>query len=227
MKEATMSTDEPYRWGMDEKQWIALTSVIAAIVLTITKLVVGLWTNSLGILSEALHSALDLIAAGITLYAVRKATQPPDTDHHYGHWRVENFSALVETILLLITVVWILYEAIRRIVSHDLAVEVNILAFGVIVFAIVIDFSRSRALRRVAKKYDSQALEADALHFSTDILSSSVVLVGLLLTFLGFPLGDPLAAIGVALVVLYLTIKLGKETVDLLMDRAPSDLTVP
>ena len=222
-----MSTEEPYRWGMDEKQWVAFTSVIAAIVLTVMKLVVGLWTNSLGILSEALHSALDLFAAGITLYAVGKAAKPPDADHHYGHWRVENFSALVETILLLITVVWILYEAVRRIVLHDLAVEVNILAFGVIVFAIIIDFSRSRALKRVAKKYDSQALEADALHFSTDILSSSVVLVGLLLTFLGFPLGDPLAAIGVAIVVLYLTIKLGKETVDLLMDRTPSDLTVP
>jgi cation diffusion facilitator family transporter len=188
---------------------------------------VGVWTNSLGILSEALHSALDLFAAGITLYAVRKAVQPPDADHHYGHWRVENISAFIETLLLLLTVLWIFYEAVRRILFHDLAVEVNILAFGVIIFAIIIDFSRSRALRRVAKKYDSQALEADALHFSTDILSSSVVLVGLLFTFLGFPLGDPLAAIGVGLVVVYLTIKLGRETIDILSDRAPTELVAP
>lgn len=212
---------------MDEKQWVAFTSVIAAIILTTTKLIVGLWTNSLGILSEALHSALDLFAAGITLYAVRKAATPADTDHHYGHWRVENLSALTETILLLVTVIWIIYEAVRRIIFYDLIIEVNLLAFGVVIFAIIIDFSRSRALKRTAKKYDSQALAADALHFSTDILSSSVVLVGLLFTFFGFPLGDPLAAIGVAIVVLFLTIKLGRETVDILLDRAPSGLVPP
>ncbi|MFW9831020.1 MAG: cation diffusion facilitator family transporter [Candidatus Thorarchaeota archaeon] len=223
----TPPTEEHVRFGMDEKQWVAFTSVVAAIVLTITKLVVGLWTNSLGILSEALHSALDLFAAGITLYAVRKAAQPPDSDHHYGHWRVENLSALTETILLLITVIWIIYEALRRIIFQDLVVEVNLLAFGVVIFAIIIDYSRSRALKRVAKKYDSQALQADALHFSTDILSSSVVLIGLVFTFLGFPLGDPLAAIGVAFVVLYITFKLGRETIDILLDRAPSELVTP
>jgi cation diffusion facilitator family transporter len=227
MAESISSPEQYDRFGMDEKQWVAFTSVIAAIVLTITKLIVGLWTNSLGVLSEALHSALDLFAAGITFYAVSKAVQPPDADHHYGHWRIENLSALIETILLLITVVWIFYEALRRIIFQDLAVEINILAFGVIIFAIIIDYSRSRALNRVAKKYDSQALEADALHFSTDILSSSVVLVGLFLTFLGFPLGDPIAAIGVGIVVLYLTIKLGHETINLLLDRAPTELVTP
>lgn len=227
MIDSTPSSKEHFRFGMDEKQWVAFTSVIAAIVLTITKLVVGFWTNSLGILSEALHSALDLFAAGITLYAVRKATQPPDSEHHYGYWRVENLSALTETILLLVTVIWIIYEALRRIIFHDLIVEVNLIAFGVVIFAIIIDFSRSRALKRVAKKYDSQALEADALHFSSDILSSSVVLVGLLFTYLGFPLGDPLAALGVAFIVLYLTIKLGRETIDILLDRAPPGLIAP
>lgn len=227
MTEAIPSSQGQHRFGMDEKQWVAFTSVIAAIVLTVTKLVVGIWTNSLGILSEALHSALDLFAAGITLFAVSKAAKPPDPDHHYGHWRVENLSALVETILLLVTVIWIVYEALRRIIFQDVVIEVNPFAFGVIIFAIIIDFSRSRALKRVAKKYDSQALEADALHFSTDILSSSVVLVGLLFTFFGFPIGDPLAAIGVAIIVLYLTIRLGKETIDILLDRAPSGLETP
>ncbi|MDO8124001.1 MAG: cation diffusion facilitator family transporter [Candidatus Hermodarchaeota archaeon] len=227
MTELIPSSEKHYRFGMDEKQWVALTSVIAAIVLTITKLAVGLWTNSLGILSEALHSALDLFAAGITFFAVSKAAKPPDPDHHYGHWRVENLSALVETILLLFTVIWIIYEALRRIIFQDLVVEVNLLAFGVIIFAIIIDFSRSRALKRVGKKYDSQALEADALHFSTDILSSSVVFIGLLFTFFGFPLGDPIGAIGVAIIVLYLTFRLGRETIDILLDRAPSGLETP
>lgn len=227
MEESITTTTDQYRVGMDEKQWIAFTSVIAAIILTITKLVVGFWTNSLGILSEALHSALDLFAAGITLYAVRKAAKPPDSDHHYGHGRVENLSALVETILLLITVIWIIYEAGRRIIFNELAIEVNLLAFGVVILAIIIDFSRSRALMRVAKKYDSQALEADALHFSTDILSSCVVFAGLLFAYFGFPLGDPIAAIGVAIVVLFLTIKLGRETIDMLLDRAPKGLVTP
>lgn len=227
MVEPSSFSEEHYRFGMDEKQWVAFSSVIAAIVLTITKLVVGLWTNSLGILSEALHSGLDLFAAGITLFAVTKAAKPPDPDHHYGHWRVENLSALIETILLLVTVIWIIYEALRRIIFQDLAVEANLLAFGVIIFAMIIDFSRSRALKRVARKYDSQALEADALHFSTDILSSSVVFIGLLFTFFGFPIGDPLAAIGVAIIVLYITIRLGKETVDILLDRAPLGLETP
>ena len=227
MTKTVPSTDDHHRFGMDEKQWVAFTSVIAAIVLTITKLAVGLWTNSLGILSEALHSGLDFFAAGITLFAVSKAAKPPDPDHHHGHWRVENLSALIETILLLVTVIWIIYEALRRIIFQDLVVEVNLLAFGVIIFAIIIDFSRARALKRVAKKYDSQALEADALHFSTDILSSSVVFIGLLFTFFGFPLGDPIAAIGVAIVVLYLTFRLGRETIDILLDRAPSGLETP
>ena len=227
MAESVPSSKEHHRFGMDEKQWVAFTSVIAAIVLTITKLVVGIWTNSLGILSEALHSGLDFFAAGITLFAVSRAAKPPDPDHHYGHWRVENLSALIETILLLVTVIWIIYEALRRIIFLDLTVDANLPAFVVIIFAIIIDFSRSRALKRVAKKYDSQALEADALHFSTDILSSSVVFIGLLFTFFGFPLGDPVAAIGVAIIVLYLTFRLGKETIDILLDRAPSGLETP
>ncbi len=227
MAESVPSSKKQHRFGMDEKQWVAFTSVIAAIVLTITKLAVGIWTNSLGILSEALHSGLDLFAAGITFFAVSRAAKPPDPDHHYGHWRVENLSALIETILLFVTVIWIIYEALRRIIFLDLTVDANLPAFGVIILAIIIDFSRSRALKRVAKKYDSQALEADALHFSTDILSSSVVFIGLLFTFFGFPLGDPVAAIGVAIIVLYLTFRLGKETIDILLDRAPSGLEAP
>ncbi|MHA1940473.1 MAG: cation diffusion facilitator family transporter [Candidatus Hodarchaeales archaeon] len=206
---------------MNEKTYAAFSSVIAAIFLTAIKLIVGLWSGSLGILSEALHSALDLAAAAVTLFAVRSSDRPPDSDHPYGHGKIESLSALFETLLLLITVVWIIYEATRRILLNDLEIINHPITFIVIIIAIVIDYSRSRLLYKMANKYDSQALKADALHFSTDILSSSVVFIGLIFAAFGFPLGDPIAAIGVALIVLSMTVNLGKETVDSLLDRAP------
>lgn len=209
------------RWGMDEKTWVAFSSVIAAMVLTGTKVVVGIWSHSLGILSEALHSTLDFVAATMTYFAVTSAAKPADPDHQFGHGKIENFSALVETILLLITIVWVVYEAARRIILSQLEINTNPIVFAVVLFAIIIDYSRSRVLYRAAIKYDSQALKADALHFSTDIWSSSIVFVGLFFTHLGFPLGDPLGAIGVTIIVLIMTIKLGREAVDSLLDRAP------
>jgi cation diffusion facilitator family transporter len=208
-------------FNMDEKTYAAFSSVVAAVFLTFIKLLVGLWSGSLGILSEALHSALDLAAAAVTLFAVRTSSRPPDSDHLYGHGKIESLSALFETILLLITVLWIIFEATRRIILSDLEIITHPITFIVIIVAIAIDYSRSRLLYKMAKKYDSQALKADALHFSTDILSSSVVFVGLLFAGLGFPLGDPLAAIGVAIIVLVMTVNLGKETIDSLLDRAP------
>ncbi|MCX6169124.1 MAG: cation diffusion facilitator family transporter [Ignavibacteriales bacterium] len=207
-----------------EKKSIALTSVIAAVFLTGFKLIIGFLTGSLGILSEALHSALDLVAAVITFFAVKFSDTPPDEDHNFGHGKIENYSALVETLLLVITCVWIIYEAVRRLVSHDVKIEVTIWSFLVIVTSIVIDFSRSRALYRVAKKHDSQALEADALHFSTDIWSSSVVLIGLIGVSFNFQYADPIAALIVAIIVLSVSYRLGKRSFDALVDRAPKGL---
>ena len=207
-----------------EKKSIALTSILAAIFLTSFKLVVGLLTGSLGILSEALHSALDLVAAVITFFAVKFSDTPPDEDHNFGHGKIENYSALIETLLLVITCVWIIYEAIRRLVTHEVQIEVNVWSFIVIITSIVIDFSRSRALYRVAKKHDSQALEADALHFSTDIWSSSVVLIGLIGAAFNFHYGDPIAALIVAMIVLSVSYRLGKRSFDALIDRAPRGL---
>ncbi|MHA1966742.1 MAG: cation diffusion facilitator family transporter [Candidatus Hodarchaeales archaeon] len=208
-------------WGLDEKTHAALTSVIAAIILTLTKLIVGIWSGSLGILSEALHSSLDLVAAGITLFAVKSSAKPADEHHQYGHGKIESLSAFIETILLLITVIWIVYEAARRILLSELEIHIDLIVFGVVILSIIIDYSRSRVLYRTAKKYDSEALKADALHFSTDILSSSVVFVGLIFASIGFPIGDPLAAIGVAIIVLVMTLRLGRETIGSLLDRAP------
>ncbi len=207
-----------------EKKNIALTSVLAAVLLTGMKLVVGLTTNSLGILSEAAHSGLDLLAALITYFAVSVSDKPPDEDHQYGHGKMENVSALFETILLLVTCGWIIWEAVGRLLTRSAHVEATVWSYGVIVFAIVIDFSRSRALSRVAKKHHSQALEADALHFASDIWSSLTVLVGLVCVSLGYMSIDSVAAMAVALLVLFVSYRLGKRTIDALMDRVPEGL---
>lgn len=208
-----------------EKNRVALLSVFAAFVLTSFKLVVGLLTGSLGILSEALHSGLDLVAAGITWVAVRISDKPADDDHHYGHGKIENLSALIETILLLITCVWIIYEAVNRLTTGATHIEVTVWSYIVVVTSIVIDFSRSRALKKVAVKYNSQALEADALHFETDIWSSLVVLIGLICANFGIFIADSIAALVVAIIVIYVSYKLGKRSINVLLDQAPDDTT--
>lgn len=206
-----------------EKKRVALLSVFAAVFLTGFKLIIGLLTGSLGILSEALHSALDLIAAVITYFSVRVSDKPADRDHHYGHGKIENLSALFETFLLLITCVWIIYEALERLMGGQTRIEVTIWSYIVVLSSIIIDISRSRALSKVAKKHNSQALEADALHFSTDILSSFVVLIGLILARWGYYFADSLAALAVAGIVIYVSVRLGKRSIDVLLDKAPAD----
>src|ERR1700722_5696380 len=168
-----------------EKRAVAGSSVLAAIAITTLKIVVGVTTGSLGILSEAAHSALDLIAALVTFFSVQVSDKPADADHQYGHGKFENFSAFIETALLLLTCVWIVYESVKRLFFHSVEIEPSAAAFLVMFLSIAVDSWRSRALGRIASKYDSQALEADALHFSTDIWSSSVVIVGLALVWIG------------------------------------------
>jgi cation diffusion facilitator family transporter len=214
-----------------EKRRVALTSVIAAVFLTGMKLTVGLATGSLGILSEAAHSALDMVAAAVTLLAVRLSGRPASSRYTYGHGKIENLSALFETLLLLVTCVWIIYEAIQRLFFRSVAVEANLWSFLVMAISILIDFSRSRVLAHAAKKYGSQALEADALHFSTDIWSSSVVIGGLTLVSLSHALSmnwlmkaDAMAALGVACIVVYVSVQLGRRTIDGLLDGVPAGL---
>jgi len=209
-----------------EKKSVALSSVIAAIFITGFKLIIGLMTGSLGILSEALHSALDLVAAVITYFSVRVSDKPADRDHNYGHGKIENLSALIETALLLITCVWIISEAIHRLTSGETVIEVTVWSYIVVISSIIIDFTRSRALMRVAKKHNSAALEADALHFSTDIWSSSVVLFGLVCyQFLGWHAADSVAALFVAVIVLFVSYRLGRKAVDVLLDKSPVNTT--
>jgi cation diffusion facilitator family transporter len=206
-----------------EKKRVALISVGAAIFLTGFKLVIGTLTGSLGILSEALHSGLDLVAAVITYFSVRISDKPADKKHNYGHGKIENLSALIETILLVITCVWIIYEAVSRLASGKTHIEVTIWSYIVVISSILIDIRRSRALSKVAKKYNSQALEADALHFSTDIYSSAVVLLGLICANFGLFFADSVAALFVALIVLFVSYKLGKRAIEVLLDKAPQE----
>ncbi|MEJ8574694.1 cation diffusion facilitator family transporter [Microbaculum marinum] len=204
-----------------EKRSVALLSLLASAVLTVAKFAVGLMTGSLGILSEAIHSLLDFGATAITYFAVRVGDRPPDRTHHFGHGKIESVAALAETGLLFATCAWIIYEAVRRLLVAQVHVDVTWIAVAVIVGSILIDFNRSRALKRVALKHGSEALEADALHFSSDMYSSAVVLVGLGLTWLGYPQADALAAIGVAVFVCLAGWRLGRRTVNTLMDAAP------
>ena len=212
-----------------EKRSVALSSVFAAIGLTFIKIVVGFLTGSLGILAEAAHSGLDLVAAFMTWLAVRISGRPADSRHTYGHGKVENLSALFETVLLLATCVWIMYEAIHRLFYESVDVEVTVWSYAVMAISIVVDISRSRMLSRAAKKHHSQALEADALHFSTDIWSSAVVILGLVgveishhIPKLGFMVeADAIAAILVVLIVLYISVRLGVRTIEALLDAAP------
>lgn len=211
--------------GDREKGLVALSSVVAAIFLTGMKLVIGIATGSLGILSEAAHSGLDLIAAVATMVAVRISGRPADSGHTYGHGKIENLSALFETVLLLLTCVWIIYEAIQQLFFREVPVESSVWSFFIMGVSIVIDFTRSRALAGAARKYSSQALEADALHFSTDIWSSTVVIGGLLLVALAHALNlewlnkaDSIAAVGVAFIVVFVSIRLGRRTITALLD---------
>ncbi len=227
-----MATKTDTMSAENEKRSAALSSVLAAIFLTSFKIIVGMATGSLGILAEAAHSALDLVAALVTFFAVRFSDRPPDEEHPYGHGKIENFSALIEAVLLLITSAWIIYEAINRLFFEDVAVDASFWAFLVMGVSIFVDYNRSRMLLRAAKKHNSQALEADALHFSTDIWSSTVVIVGLIgvklaewvpgLSFLSK--ADAIAAIVVAIIVIFVSLQMGKRTVQALLDTAPTKL---
>jgi cation diffusion facilitator family transporter len=216
------------------KRGAALASIGSGLLLTILKLVVGVATGSLAILAEAAHSALDLLAAGITFLVVHIADLPPDENHPYGHARAENLGALAETVLLVVTAVWVLRESFERIFVHTEQPQVSIWAFAVMIVSLVVDWRRSRALQRAAAEFKSQALAADAAHFTNDMLSTAVVLASLVLLAVAQPLAllpewlllrvDALAAAAVALIALAVSWGMGLRAVRALMDDIPADL---
>jgi cation diffusion facilitator family transporter len=214
-----------------EKRSAALLSVGSAVLLVSLKAFLVVRTGSLGVLSEALHSGLDLIAAIITLLSVRLADQPADERHLYGHGKFENFSAFLETGLLALTALYIIYEAFHRLFFRSVHIQPSLTAIFVLLVALLIDLTRARALSRVAKKYSSEALEADALHFSTDVWSTIVVIAGVALVWAGetwnlpsLIYADALAGLAVAAVVLWVGARLGRRTLDALLDVAPKGL---
>jgi cation diffusion facilitator family transporter len=214
-----------------DKQGVALNSMFASLALCLGKLLVGLFCGSIAVLAEAAHSGLDFVAALLTVLAVRASDRPSDANHNFGHGRLENMSALAETFLLLVTCAWILYESVHRLLGAPTDVMHTGYAAVMLLVSIAVDISRSSSLRKAAKEHRSQALEADALHFSTDIFSSASALLGVALAWLSTQLhiawltrADAIAAILIALVTLGLSWKLGLRSVRVLTDEVPPEL---
>ena len=209
----------------NEKIQIAITSIIASASLTVSKFIIAVYTNSLGLLSEGMHSGLDVLAALMTLYAIRISRKPPDPEHNYGYAKFESLTSLGAVLLLFIVAGWIFYEGLERIFFKHVVPEITVFSFGILIVSIVVDYGRSRALYKVAGKYGSQAIEADALHFRVDMLTSFVVLVGLAIVyFLGIPNADAYSAITVAGLIVYTSLGLGRRTLDVLLDKAPKGI---
>src|SRR6476660_6988520 len=214
-----------------EKRRAALLSVGSALLLVSLKGFLVIRTGSLGVLSEALHSGLDLVAAIITFLSLRVSDQPADERHPYGHGKFENFSAFVETGLLVLTALYVIYEAFYRMFFHSAHIRPSVTAILVLLGALAIDITRARKLTQVAQKYSSEALEADALHFSTDVWSTIVVIAGIGLVWAGekwnlpwMVYADALAGLAVAAIILWVGSRLGKRTLDALLDAVPQGL---
>ena len=211
---------------MSEKIQVARTSALAGGTLALLKLGIGLFSGSLALISEGIHSSLDFFVTLVTWASVKNADIPADREHHYGHGKIENLSAFAQALLLIVTAFWIIKEAYDHLMQHHPLYLGNAwyAAVAVIVVSLVVDFTRSRALGHAAAKFHSQALEADALHFGTEYLSSAAVLAGLLTVKFGgerFWIADPIAALLVALVMIITGLRLGRRSADVLVDRAP------
>lgn len=212
-----------------EKHRLALTSFLIAVAMTLLKIGAGWFSGSLGVLSDAAHSAVDSMAVFLTYLAVRVASKPADTEHTYGHGKIESLAALVQTGVLLLACFWILSEALQRILFKEARIHAGWWTFGVMALSIVVNFSRSRALARGARTYSSPALEADAAHFSVDLITDIMVILGLVLARVGeacaiprlAQTADGVAAIGIAAITLHFSLRLGRRAFDTLMDRAP------
>ncbi len=212
-----------------EKQRVALHSMLAAAAMTLLKLAAGLLSGSLGVLSDAAHSGLDLVAAGLTFFSVKVSDKPADEDHTYGHAKFENLSSFGEVILMAASSGWIIWEAIQRMLYHSVEIRSSIWPVLVVLSSIGVDFWRSRRLQAVADRTGSSALATDAFHFASDIYSSIAVLLGLGASWAGSYFGiaalryaDPLAAIVVSLMILRLTVRIGHEAVGVLLDEIPA-----
>ena len=213
-----------------EKRHVALWSMAAAAFMTLLKLAAGLFSGSLGVLSDAAHSGLDLAASALTFFSVQVSDKPADEDHTYGHGKIENLSAFTEAGLMAISSAWIVAEAVQRIFYRPVVVHHAVWPVLVLLVSIAVDYWRSRQLRAVANRTGSPALATDAFHFASDIWSTLAVLAGLGASWIGADFGigalhyaDPLAAVVVSLMILRMTVHLGHEAVGALVDEIPAE----
>jgi cation diffusion facilitator family transporter len=214
-----------------EKRRVALHSMLAAAAMTLLKLAAGIVSGSLGVLSDAAHSALDLAGAALTFFSVRVSDKPADEDHTYGHGKIENISSLAEAALMVISCAWIIWEAIKRILDRNVELHHSLWPVLVLFASIAVDWWRSRQLRAVAERTGSPALATDAFHFASDIWATLAVLVGLGASWLGVQFdipwlrhADPAAAIVVSVMILRITFRLTRETLGVLMDQTSPDI---
>ena len=213
------------REDFEARQRTARLSVLAAVFLVAIKLVTGIATGSLAFLAEAVHSGTDLVAALLTLFAVRVAVRPPDREHHYGHGKAEHLAALGESAFLLLVSLFIAFESLRRLIDGGSGEDIDVTWWALTVLGVVIAVDASRAITsfRTSRRYGSAALAANALHFSSDLAGSVAVLIGLLLVRAGEPAADAAAALFVAVLVVIAAMRLAKKSVDVLMDRTVAD----
>ena len=207
------------------KQRVAAVSIVASASMAAIKFAVGISIGSIALISEALHSSVDLIATVITWIVVRISDKPADAEHHYGHGKLESLSALGVIALLYILAGGIVVESYGRLRDGTPPPTLTALPFIVLIVDIAVNFWRARALHRTAADTKSQALAADALHFASDVFGSIAVIIGLGLTAIGFAWGDAGAAIAVAVLISLLGLKLGKATIETLLDQAPEGAT--
>lgn len=209
-----------------KKYRVALHSLYAALIITVIKIVAVYFSGSLGILSEVFNSSIDVFVCLVTILSIKYSSKPPDEDHNYGHEKVESFSALFQVLILILTSAYIIYEAISRLfIYKDVEVNVSVWIIGALLITMCIDYYRAKALKKIAVETKSNALEADALHFSSDILSTSVVIIGLILIYFNISkIADTVAALISTFIIIYLGVKLSRKAIDSLMDRVPAGL---
>ncbi len=220
IKKAKNAANEKIEADKKTKARVALLSIASNASLVILKLIVGVITGSVSIISEAIHSGLDLLAAIIAYIAIRISNRPPDEKHKYGHGKFENISGTIEALLILVAAVWIIMEAYKKMVGGA-QVDNPILGVAVMAFASAVNWIISTILMRTARRTNSIALEADAMHLRTDVYTSLGVLVGLgLIAITGVQILDPIVAMGVALLIIKASIDLTKRAFMPLMDTA-------
>ncbi len=205
---------------------VALNSLFAAIFITGIKILAAYFSGSLAILTEVVNSGIDIFVCLVTIFSVKYAAKPADDDHNYGHEKAENISALIQVLFLFGTSSFILYEAVQRIfLGKHPDLNITIWTFAALITSMVIDFIRARALNKIADETKSNALKADALHFSSDIMSSMIVIVGLIFSYYGFDKADAISAFVVALIIILLGVKMSRKAIDSLLDRVPPGLS--